>query len=119
MEHNIYIWAVIFIAFWQLRALYKKNRILRHQLITMCDWSGDIVDEISKDAIQTIVDLKRAIAPEMTEEEAKNSVPYTVLEGTKAWNERMDDLEGRLKRNGISMVNLDDKRLPISVGWYK
>lgn len=92
--------------------LYRKQLILRHAFIRSSDWCARKIDEMTESASWCITDMVKQNAASsghsITDEEARDHVPYVILDAKKEWVEQKEAFQSRLARNGISPLDLGD-----------
>lgn len=92
--------------------IYRKHMIVRHLFIQSSDWCARKIIEVAETACWRIMDdvkqSAKANGTELTDDEARDTVPYVILDAKKAWEAQADHFQATLKRNGISQLGAFD-----------
>lgn len=92
--------------------MYRKQLILRHLFIQSSDWCARKIDEMVESASYAVMESEMARAAEsgrmVPEDRARDAIPYVILNAKKEWLEQKDTYQARLRRNGISPLDIDD-----------
>lgn len=96
---------------------YRKQMILRHLFIQFTDWTAAKIDEM------IVAAEGQAIKAGQREAELEGRKPddarslgaiyYDIAGAKEDWGRRIDDLQSRLRRNGLRPLDLDDKDIPL------
>jgi hypothetical protein len=91
--------------------------ILRHLFIQFTDWTAEKIDRIIVAAeAQAIKGEHREAQLEQRkpdEEGALGFVGWEIASAKADWGREVDELQSRLRRNGLRPLNLDDKDIPL------
>lgn len=96
---------------------YRKQMILRHLFIQFTDWTAEKIDQMIGAAEGQAIKADRREAElegrQPDEERALGAIFYDIADAKKDWGSRIDELQSRLRRNGLRPLDLDDKDIPL------
>jgi hypothetical protein len=104
---------LIFLMYSLFRA-YVKIRVLRHELISLSDWSSQTIEEIKESATDAIVSEVLTFRPHLSRDKAEMFVPQYISTSQKLWEQAIDRTQARLVRNGMKPLNSEDKQFLLS-----
>ena len=98
-----------------LARLYRKHLILRHVFSHSSDWCACKIDEMVESACSSIgyivTEDAARIGQEVTDKQARDNVPFVILNAATEWTTQKEAFQTRLIRNGIRPLDghdLDD-----------
>jgi hypothetical protein len=99
---EIILSAILALALWQLISIHRKQLIIRHLFVHSSDWCARKIDEIVESAEYEIVGwVKRDDGHSITDEDARDYIPFTILNAKGEWEQQKDAFQARLRLNGI------------------
>ncbi len=102
---------------WLLVRSYRKQMILRHLFIQFTDWTAAKIDRIviAAEAQAIKADHREAQMEgrKPDDEGALGFVGWEIVSAKADWGREVDDLQSRLRRNGMRPLDLDDKDIPL------
>lgn len=86
--------------------LYRKQMIVRHLFIRFSDWCARKIDEMTESASWEIIDHAKASAEQrgrpISDDEARNSIPFVILDAKEEWQDQADYFQSMLRHNGMA-----------------
>jgi len=86
--------------------IYRKHMIVRHLFIRFSDWSARKIDEMTEAASLEVIDQVKASAEErgrhISDDEARQWIPYVILDAKGEWADQADYFQAMLKHNGMA-----------------
>lgn len=97
--------------------LYRKHMIVRHLFIQFSDWAARKIDEMIESASWEIIEQQKVACLErghsITDEDARGSIPYVILNAKGEWEDQADYFQAMLKHNGMAPLGEFDLDAPV------